>query len=99
MHTANFPSFAEDAAMDAEFDGGCEALPSEASIEIISILGDLFSAPPSDRASFRKACEIVGSIDDDAVYEDVLEAFPGVANYDSRGNWVGSVRNENGFTA
>jgi len=30
---------------------------------------------------------------------DFLDRFPGIPNYDSKGNWVGSVRNENGWTA
>ena len=28
-----------------------------------------------------------------------LEYYPGIVNYDSRGNFVGSVSNENGWTA
>ena len=35
--------------------------------------------------------------------EERLEAFlkanPGIVNYDERGNWVGSVAHENGWTA
>jgi len=31
--------------------------------------------------------------------KDFLERFPSIPNYDSKGNWVGSVRNENGWTA
>ena len=30
---------------------------------------------------------------------DFLDRFPGIPNYDSKGNWVGSVRNENGWTS
>lgn len=28
-----------------------------------------------------------------------LEDHPGIVNYDSRGNWIGPVANENGWTA
>jgi hypothetical protein len=31
--------------------------------------------------------------------KDFLERFPSIPNYDSKGNWVGNVRNENGWTA
>lgn len=30
--------------------------------------------------------------------KDFLKLWPNIANYDSRGNYVGSVRNENGWT-
>ena len=29
---------------------------------------------------------------------DFLARFPNIPNYDSKGNWVGNVRNENGWT-
>jgi len=31
--------------------------------------------------------------------KDFLRQWPGIPNYDSKGNWVGNVRNENGWTA
>ena len=31
--------------------------------------------------------------------KDFLGRFPNIANYDSNGNWIGSVTNENGWTA
>ena len=31
--------------------------------------------------------------------QDFLKRFPNIANYDSKGNWIGNVRNENGWTA
>jgi hypothetical protein len=31
--------------------------------------------------------------------KDFLQRFPNIPNYDSKGNWVGNVRNENGWTA
>lgn len=31
--------------------------------------------------------------------QDFLKRFPNIANYDSKGNWVGNVRNENGWTS
>jgi hypothetical protein len=30
---------------------------------------------------------------------DFMERFPGIVNYDSKGNWIGNVSNENGWTA
>ena len=30
--------------------------------------------------------------------QDFLQRFPNVPNYDEKGNWVGNVRNENGWT-
>jgi len=30
--------------------------------------------------------------------KDFLERFPSIPNYDYKGNWVGNVRNENGWT-
>jgi hypothetical protein len=31
--------------------------------------------------------------------DEFLSRFPGIPNYDSKGNWIGSVSNENGWTA
>jgi hypothetical protein len=31
--------------------------------------------------------------------QDFLKRFPNIANYDSKGNWIGNVRNENGWAA
>jgi hypothetical protein len=31
--------------------------------------------------------------------KDFLKKWPNIANYDSRGNYIGNVRNENGWTA
>ena len=31
--------------------------------------------------------------------KDFLARFPNIANYDSKGNYIGNVRNENGWTA
>jgi hypothetical protein len=30
--------------------------------------------------------------------KDFLARFPNIPNYDSKGNWIGNVRNENGWT-
>jgi len=30
--------------------------------------------------------------------DDFVSRFPGIVNYDSKGNWVGSMRGENGWT-
>ena len=37
--------------------------------------------------------------DDDAACARIAREFPHVLNYDERGNWVGSVANENGWTS
>lgn len=31
--------------------------------------------------------------------QDFLKRFPNIANYDSKGNYIGNVRNENGWSA
>ena len=31
--------------------------------------------------------------------KDFLKRFPNIASYDSKGNYIGNVRNENGWTA
>lgn len=31
--------------------------------------------------------------------QDFLKRFPNIANYDSKGNWIGNVRNEDGWSA
>jgi len=31
--------------------------------------------------------------------KDFLDRFPTVPNYDEKGNWIGNVRNENGWTS
>jgi len=31
--------------------------------------------------------------------DNFMERFPGIVNYDSKGNWIGNVSNENGWTA
>jgi hypothetical protein len=31
--------------------------------------------------------------------KDFLRQWPGIPNYDSKGNWIGRVSNENGWTA
>lgn len=30
--------------------------------------------------------------------KEFLAKYPGIPNYDSQGNWIGSVSNENGWT-
>jgi len=45
-------------------------------------------------------CEAFDATDeDDRFLEEFLQEYPGVVNYDSRGNWIGSIANENGWTA
>lgn len=40
-----------------------------------------------------------GNTDDCNIAADLLINVPGIMNYDNRGNWIGSVSNENGWTA
>lgn len=35
----------------------------------------------------------------DELIHAVYDKVPGLSNYDDRGNWIGSVANENGWTA
>jgi hypothetical protein len=45
-------------------------------------------------------CEAFDATDEDERFlEEFLREYPGIVNYDSRGNWIGSVANENGWTA
>ena len=45
-----------------------------------------------------EASRLFCSIDDDDAFAVVSKRFPALMNYDARGNWVGSVSNENGWT-
>lgn len=45
------------------------------------------------------ACNIFDSIDDEEVFEQVTDLWPGLMDYDYMGNYIGSVANENGWTA
>lgn len=55
-----------------------------------------------DPATCVSALEIVeerGDGEDDLeLCHDVLNLYPGLMNYDRRGNWIGPVANENGRT-
>ena len=45
-------------------------------------------------------CEAFDATDEDERFlEEFLREYPGVMNYDSCGNWIGYVANENGWTA
>lgn len=52
-----------------------------------------------DHGDLKAACSIFSSIDDDDVFEVVVEEYPGLMNYDAKGSWIGNVRNENGWTS
>ena len=52
-----------------------------------------------DAGRQRDACALFCGIDDDDVFETVAAAFPALRNYDAKGNYVGAVANENGWTA
>lgn len=47
---------------------------------------------------FRGLCLWFNSIDDDAEFAEALEQYPGLVDYDAKGNWIGPVANENGWT-
>ena len=47
----------------------------------------------------KEASGVFWSIDDQDIYEAVCAEFPGMRNYGPRGEWIGSYRNENGWTA
>jgi hypothetical protein len=68
-----------------------------AALTIHSIRAALI-AVPGERPNSR-ALELYHAIECDDVLELVDHALPGLANYDHRGNWVGSVSHENGWTA
>jgi hypothetical protein len=38
------------------------------------------------------------SDEDEYLLEQFLSIYPGIPNYDSEGNWIGPVSNENGWT-
>ena len=45
-------------------------------------------------------CEAFDATDEDERFlDEFLREYPGIMNYDSNGNWIGSVANENGLTA
>lgn len=50
------------------------------------------------KADFYEACALFAAIDDDEEYEIAAKRFPGMVNLDAKGNWIGPVRNENGWT-
>lgn len=56
-----------------------------AAVEQYSILLDNYELQPDNHS--KKALQ------------DFLKRFPNIANYDSKGNWIGNVRNENGWVA
>ena len=52
-----------------------------------------------ERDDFLEVCRLANSIDDDDVYARVLKSYPNLINYDAKGNYCGSMRNENGWTS
>lgn len=55
-------------------------------------------------AEYNRLLEVIegddpyAAIDAENDLEDLLERYPNVADYDERGNYIGEVRNENGWT-
>ena len=52
-----------------------------------------------DRGEPKAAYALYADIDDDDELATVDAAFPALCNYDRRGNYIGDVANENGWTA
>jgi len=50
-----------------------------------------------ERDDFQEVCRLANSINDDEVYTALLRSYPNLCNYDAKGNYVGSVANENGW--
>jgi hypothetical protein len=60
---------------------------------IICLIDEAF-----ERDDFLEACRLFNSIDDDTVFAAVCRSYPNLNNYDAKGNYIGSVANENGWT-
>jgi hypothetical protein len=66
---------------------------SSEAYQILCQLDDLF-----EKDDFHAVCRLFNSIDDDEVYEAVTRCYPNLSNYDAKGNYIGPVANENGWT-
>lgn len=51
-----------------------------------------------ERDDFYEVCRLANSIDDDDVYAAVIKSYPNLIDYDAKGNFVGRMSNENGWT-
>ena len=51
-----------------------------------------------ERDDFLEVCRLANAIDDDDAYAAVLKSYPNLRYYDAKGNYDGSVSNENGWT-
>lgn len=69
------------------------AFRTSASYQILCQLDDLF-----EHGDFLNACRLFNSIEDDDVLTVVLRSYPNLINFDARGNYIGPVANENGWT-
>lgn len=49
--------------------------------------------------AFRAACKEFAEIQDDAVVETLVDEFPRLLYFDGNGDFIGTPRNENGWTA
>ena len=67
---------------------------SQSAYEILCQLDDLF-----EKEDFLGACRLFNSIEDDDVLTVVLRSYPNLINFDARGNYIGPVANENGWTS
>jgi hypothetical protein len=52
---------------------------------------------PKDAVKALRVWELEGGLID--VVDAAYDRFPGLLNYDEKGNWIGNVANENGWTA
>jgi len=66
---------------------------SATSYQTLCQLDDLF-----EKDDFHGACRLFNAIDDDDVIEAVLRCYPNLIKFDAKGNYIGPVANENGWT-
>jgi hypothetical protein len=66
---------------------------SQSAYEILCQIDDLF-----ENDDFLGVCRLFNAIDDDDVFAVVCRSYPNLINYDAKGNYDGSMRNENGWT-
>jgi hypothetical protein len=66
---------------------------SQSAYAILCQLDDLF-----EKDDFLGACRLFNEIEDDDVLTIVLRSYPNLIKFDARGNYIGPVANENGWT-
>lgn len=63
--------------------------------DVIARIASLLNADTD--AAFVEACGLFNGINDDDVFTTAANRFPSLMNYGPRGEWQGSVSNENGW--